>query len=336
MTTLDIESFGRSTNAADYAPKPFSAPLSGLLANGPFGDPAGIFLDAPYTYRTIPSGRVVGFVGFRFMYHPTAPSNLDFVVKDNSGVTQLTLRCDPATNRIIVYRGDATGTALYTSPSNLTQASVWQYLEFGFILSTTTGTLAVRLNGIQLTSQSSLNTQGSAAGSVDRVGWAGSGYVTHFYYNDGVGASPQNGFMGDVRVVALRPTGAGASTQFTPTGAATNWQVAATNPPAPATKHNDSATVGATDLFTVGALPAGLGQVFGVRVCVQASKTDAGTRTMATKLRSGSTTATSGSNVMLATPVYMQDSVRQVDPATNAAWTQAAVNASQIGYAVIA
>ncbi len=45
---------------------------------------------------------------------------------------------------------------------------------------------------------------------------------------DSTGSAPYDGFLGNVRVQALLPAGAGASTQFTPsTGSDPNWQCAA-------------------------------------------------------------------------------------------------------------
>ncbi len=65
------------------------------------------------------------------------------------------------------------------------------------------------------------------------------------------------------------------------------------------------------------------------------AKGDAGNRSMASVLKSGSQVAV-GPTVAVGTSPQQTRSVYQVDPATGAAWTQAGVNAAKVGYRVVA
>jgi hypothetical protein len=87
-------------------------------------------------------------------------------------------------------------------------------------------------------------------------------------------------------------------------------------------------TYGFTDLSTLSST------VMGVQVVNLVAKDDAGTRTAANIVRSG-TTEILGSPVPVASSSMNVLSVHERDPATNAAWSATAVNAAEFGVAIV-
>jgi hypothetical protein len=152
------------------------------------------------------------------------------------------------------------------------------------------------------------------------------------YVNDNT-TSYNNTFLGDVRVQHVAPTGAGATTNFTPTGAASNYLVAATNPPATSTKYNSDSNAGDQDLFTFGGV-SGSPTVLAVVVKSYVAKSSPGSRTVTNTLRSGTTTASGASRGLGNTPTYTYDCFN-LDPNGNIAFTAANVNSMQFGYSIV-
>ena len=125
---------------------------------------------------------------------------------------------------------------LATSVSSVfTASNVYFFIEIDITFNAVSGAIAVHSNGVNvpLTASTGLNTAPSGNNSANtlKIGNMQPGAATPFwvadfsdlYVCDSTGAA-NNSFLGDVRVVCVFPNGAGASTQFTPNGAGTNWQ----------------------------------------------------------------------------------------------------------------
>lgn len=220
-------------------------------------------------------------------------------------------------------------------------ASSWAYYELE-IVQGTTGAVNLRMNGAQIASLSG-NTAISGVGALSAVfiGENGSTGQNYFYDDlyvlDGTG-SINNTFLapagGDVRVATFFPTGAGADTQLTPTGASANWQCVSEQSPDFDSTYVSSATAGQEDLYAfTPALPT-TNQIFGVGVKTLARKDDSNTRSIASLLSSGATVAQGATNALGSSYVAYNDTYN-TDPNTSAAWTVSAVNALQAGVKVI-
>jgi hypothetical protein len=121
---------------------------------------------------------------------------------------------------------------------------------------------------------------------------------------------------------------------ITPTAAVNAPFVADAQQDAAAT-YVSSTTVGQTDLYTVAAISGTPTGIVGVTTRALAQKSDAGTRNLALRLRSGATDVT-GTSTALGTTfgwVWRSDTV---DPATGAAWTPTGVNNLLVGGTVSA
>ena len=340
MALLDCESFGSSPNTADFASYPYGD--YGPTVPGPFRDPClpGAADYRPYTfYRPFLPAISAGFVGMRVSRQQSqsgTPSQNIGLLCATTAQPQASLRVT-STGIIVVTRGnasDAGGTVLFTSNADVIPRVGWHLLEWGWAIDPAAGSFEVRVNGAVLVSMVNQNTRADGASNqVNAVQVNGNLGMTGYTLCDASGPGPDNTFLGDVRVRVMLAQGPGDNTAFTPVGAPTNWEVAA-SAPLPATRHNDSNAVGALDLFTTGGLPATTDRIVGVRIVAQLQKNDGGNRTMATVIKAGGVTSVGAARQANAVPFLQADVVR-VNPATGAPWTPAAVNSAQFGYTIV-
>ncbi|HLG72824.1 MAG TPA: hypothetical protein VK009_20590, partial [Chloroflexota bacterium] len=176
------------------------------------------------------------------------------------------------------------GSATQTGPSGQAlRSGFWHYLEIKAVCSSTGGQLVIRANGVTILNAANLNTNSAATGTFNNItinrqwhgyaqqydgGTLASGTtldIDDLYIADGQTGGAHD-FIGNINVNALLPNGAGAVTQFSPTGAATDWQAVSENPPNDDTSYIGSATVGNQDLYTVPAPPVTAGPVAAVAV----------------------------------------------------------------------
>jgi len=354
MALIDIEGFSASSSYNDFVnynlfPNSSTSTTSNTIvtSGGPFGDNYvslgginGVLL------RYLPSAYTTFFTGMRMRVDSGNGTSIQFL--DGLGNVNVTITFNPNNGVISAYRGTTSGTLLGSSAVNAFPVGTAQFffVEIGCVIASGTGgSVVVRINTVTVLNLTSQNTLGGTNANCGIVRWNASVYAgasnypgmsfTHWYFNDNSGASPWNTYLGDVRVSKLTPTGAGASTQFTPVGLGSNWQNAAVYPPQPTVDYNSDTVIGHSDLFTVSAMPVNLTTVYGVQVKGLFLKSDSGNRSMANQLRSVSTTVTGGTLTLNTTAQYSRDTY-QTDPATSAQWTQSAVNAAQIGYTIIA
>lgn len=116
------------------------------------------------------------------------------------------------------------------------------------------------------------------------LAWLGdSGNTTNnddFYLLDGAGPAPWNAPLGDVQIDVIRPNGATATTQWTPSGAATNFGcVRDQTPDGDATKVI-AATGSLSDLYEMENINTGDG-IIGAQLLVNARRTEEGFATLA-------------------------------------------------------
>jgi hypothetical protein len=138
--------------------------------------------------------------------------------------------------------------------------------------------------------------------------------------------------LGDVRVYSLSPTGAGSSTQFTPSSGANYTTV--DELPYSATDYVTSGTSGNRDTYAVADIPATAGTVFAVQSNVIAKKTDAAPISLKSALRSGASVYY-GSPVSLGASDGAVTDLYTADPATSTSWTISGVNALEAGFEVV-
>lgn len=368
MAVIDAESFGASTSISDFTSYGLIASQSNTLikTGGPLGDnyaslnPNSTTTDAMLWMRPLPSTYTTFLCGTRMLVNSANAARQETYMAfcGSDGQPQLTLTLNGLTGVVTAWSGGFFGTEQFSSATQVSLGSsmpasfpsnAWFYLEVGATMASgTSGSVTVKVNEVTVLTLTGINTNSAYNTNSQPIaivmfnqtandvvnGQMGPLNVAHYYFADTTGSAPWNTFLGDVRVQTLLPTGAGSSTAFTPTGESANWQVAALTPPTPLSIYNSSSTVGATDLFAMTAMDSQETNIIGVQVKALVYKTEAGARTVATVIKSGSQTLQGTALSPNLTPQFIR-SIYQTDPNTNAQWTQSAVNAAQAGYTIV-
>lgn len=258
---------------------------------------------------------------------------------DGAATSHITLRCTE-TGTIEVRRGLGTGTVIGTTTATIPR-NTWHYLECRVTLSDTVGVVELRLNGVTILNLTNQDTKNAGTKTViDSItlccgtGTTGDlGYWDDVYILNAAGAD-NNTFLGEIRVRCLLPNANGASSQLvgSDSNSVDNYQLVNEVPPDPAS-YVGSATADQKDTYGFGNIPDGSGTVKGVQINAYASKTDAGLRSIALVTRSAGSDY-DGSDQALSTSNLFYNQIRELDPATSAAWTRAAVDSAEFGVKV--
>lgn len=228
----------------------------------------------------------------------------------------------------VTRNGTQIGTAGATTLSNNT----WHHICAKVQLSATAGRVIVMVNGVEELNFTGI-TQNGATTTVNNITLFGNQMAYDDFYtgtSDDT-TSALTDMPGDLRVVDLKPTGAGASTDFSPQPSGTpNWQIVAQ-----ALSSNESAWVhsnvpGEIDLYELAGLPSDPLDIFAVAPYVRARKDEAGTRTARVVARSNGVNY-EGPIVGLTEGYRFYSQIHTTDPATSAAWTETGVDALQAG-----
>ncbi len=266
--------------------------------------------------------------------------SLALYFSDPSAVEQFHVGFDTNGN-LTVMRGSTT---LGSVPSGWNvSGAIWDYFEIGATINGSTGSVAIKKNGQAILTLTNVNTQNSTINTFGTFDFRATPLngnmnsptfnVQHYTLCDNSGTS-NNTFLGDVRVFPA-PITANDAVQFTPTGNAANWQNVTTVPLNSGTDYNAGGTVGMQDTFLATALPTSLGKVFAVAVTAVMDKSDAGSRSAAPVVKSGTSVAVGTSLGLSSTPLAFT-TIYETDPATGTAWTNAAASAAKPGYQVTA
>ena len=237
------------------------------------------------------------------------------------------------------------GYVVCTAPAANIQANVWYYYELKQTISSSVaaGQVVLRINE-QVVAQNagSFNgtfwTRSGFGGQIvigdalvaDTIGLCGlqsgfdlgPGRWDDLYALDLTGAT-NNDFLGDMRVEAIYPTGAGTYADFTPTGAASNWQAVADT-----TIDNDATyvsgnAVGQKDTYRFAGLSSVPTTVRGFQLSLVTRKDDAGGRILATQLRSGGADFTSGRHLSVGDQYAVYTDIWNQNPNGNVPWSGA-------------
>lgn len=232
-------------------------------------------------------------------------------------------------------------TLLATSAVNVLPPTGWFYIEMKTLIAVA-GTVEVRVNGVTVLSFSGNTTiSGNAtANTLWLVGYIGD-YNELFYYDDlylcdGSGAT-NNDFLGDCRVEALFPSGAGATAAWTRGGtdSGANWSQVDEATPNNDTDYNKSNTIGQTDTYAMTDLVSATGIIYGVQKMNYVRKDNAGGRSVAPVLCIGGTDYVGAATSIGDSYVYTRE-IEEISPSTLAAFTISEVNALETGIVVTA
>jgi hypothetical protein len=249
---------------------------------------------------------------------------------------QVGVRCN-ADMTLSLLRGS---TVVATSTAVLTVGTV-AYVEFSGTIDPSSGSLALQVNGSTSGWPTfSGNTRNTASSTWTGIGignnvlLAGNGPAVNYdfddlYVCDQSGSAPWISFLGDCRVDALLPSGAGATSGWTPS-AGSNYACVDETAPNDDTDYVSATSSPLTDTYTYPDAPVAGAAIYGVQVGLAAKKTDAGTCTLAAVVRHGGTDYAGGT--LTPTTAYAYHlTLHATNPGTSAQWTEAGFNAAEFG-----
>lgn len=288
---------------------------------------------ADYVRKTfaVPSATHVVGVGI----NPAAFKPFPIFTFQDAGVTQCWLLMN-VDGSMSWYRGENT---VLLATGGVLVAGVRNYVEAKVTIGNAVGanTCEVFVNGVivpALTLAAGADTQATAnayANSVVLGPKIGGGFSTtwdfeDFYHGSGTDEA------GDLNIETLQMTANGNYAQWTPS-AGTNWQNIDEIPPNTA-DYNETNVVNEIDTFVCQDVPAG-SQIITVAVNCYAQKTSAGLRTIGGVIRSNVTDGVASAQALSLEWQNYQFEF-PLNPDGNVAWTEAAVNAMEPGYKLIA
>lgn len=299
--------------------------------------------------RVLPAAVATGTLGMRVSTNflpidggVTANAIASF---QDGAITHLTLNIN-GDGKLEVRRGAYNGTLLATSTNALVANSTY-YIEFKATIGDAgVGNYEVRVantstNWIPSAVADTRNAGNAtfdrfSVGVVNNAGgyWTGTWNldIGDVYFNDTAGAV-NNTFNGDTRVIYIKPTGAGTTTQLTP-DSGSNWDRVDDAPAHDSdTSYVESAVTTLFDTYATGDIDITSGTVFNVTVLNTARKTDAGVLGGTTKLRTNGTNYT-GTAYSLGDTYARFRQAYETNPNTEAAWSISEVNAVELGAGV--
>jgi len=227
--------------------------------------------------------------------------------------------------------GSTLGTVHATSTNSL-QQSVWYYIEFKAVIHNSTGSIEVRVNGMEWINVSNVDTQGSSNATWNTVAWTGASGQTYrmddVYMCDSSG-SLNNDFLGDVRVSVLLPEGAGNTTEWTPS-AGSNYACVDESAPNDDTDYVSTITLNAKDTYAFPAVATGA-EIKGVQIFAAVRKATDGPGKIKHVIRSGGTDYDQTEIGIGGTTYSYTRTMHETDPATGVSWTESGVNAAEFG-----
>jgi hypothetical protein len=235
-----------------------------------------------------------------------------------------------------VLRGNV---LLGTSSGLALVQGTFYYIEIRLTVHTTAGAATIRINGTTVLTLTSQNTASAGTNNWTEVrigavaaptGQSPEWRFDDLYLLDGTGAAPLNNLLGDVRVDTRLPTGAGASTQWTPSAGA-NYAAVDDAAPNGDTDYVAAAASALTDTYALADAPSPGSTIFGVQHCLNLRKTDTGVCTVAPCIRHAGTTYAGADLSPLTTYAYGLQ-IAATNPGTGAAWVEADFNAAEFGF----
>lgn len=213
-------------------------------------------------------------------------------------------------------------------------ADIWHYIELKVLILDGTGTYELRVNEVSQMSDTGVDLVELASTGADQIEIdPDNGLLDDIYICDGVGAGPDNTFLGDVACVAVLPNADGATNDWTPSTGATNYERVDDPVDGDDGESVSTGTAGHIDLYGFANLPAtGIGQIFGVSVVTKARLDAIGSETCRPKFRSfGGVVADGDDFVVASTGTLEYPVVLPENPATAAGWVQSDIDDGQFG-----
>ena len=267
-----------------------------------------------------------------FRYRGSAASYASSMCYFFNGTTQLArLRRNPSSGFLEIRRGTSYGTLL-ASGAIAVNVGTPVLIEVHYKPHNTEGIFQVKVGGILDIDFTGDTTDGATAIDAIRLGGDG-GYYSSCWFDNVV--VDNAAWPGNTKIMAIVPTGAGASTQWAPS-AGSNFQCV-DEIPADETDFVSTNTIGHLDTYAAADLTGSIENVKCVQVQALAVKEGAPTPlNLQLAVKSGATTYLSADKAIPATTSTALAALWEADPATEAPWEITAVNDAEIGMKAVA
>ena len=227
--------------------------------------------------------------------------------------------------------GSTDGVVLGTAIDFAALANVFYHIEWYVRISTSVGLLQVRVNEVEKLNLTGLDTQQTANNVVTEiclVAVDGTNATVNMDFDDVV--VRDDDWNGDVEVLALLPTGIGATNNWTATGAATTREAVDEAAPNSDTDYMETATVNDLSLFTYPTIPI-TSEIRAVVPIPFAKKTDAGTAKIKSTVRHSGVNYDGAEKAPSDASYEYHPDILMVNPGTATAFTPADWNAIEVG-----
>jgi hypothetical protein len=271
--------------------------------------------------KNLTAAIATGVIGFAFKRTDLTLDSAILQIREGSAVH---VSINSLTNGALAVVGP--GGTLGTSAPALIVGNVYAYIEVRATIHDSTGAVTVRINGVAVLTLTNVDTQNAGTATFDNIRFTkfvtgGGNFDWDDIYICDTAGGVNDDFLGDVRVQYRAPTGAGNSTDWTPL-AGSNFQNVDDAAPDEDTTYNSATLAGAIDLYETADLTGSPTTVFAVQAINRVREDDAGSHTVAAKLRAGTTTDT-GATVSVNASYDTKTEVWDENPDTAAAWAPA-------------
>lgn len=268
-------------------------------------------------------------------YHPQLPTNIAYppiMVWRNAGNGIILCIRITTTGALEVRRGAyEAGTLLVTSDPVIVTGA-WQHIEAKAVIDSSAGSIEVRVDGVPVIDESSINTgSGTVAQvSIDQhsisTSLAKTYYVKDFAVWDGSG-SFNNDFLGTGQVITMAPDGDVSFNWGASTGTTGYNLINEAVPDDDSSYIYADDTPPAASTFSLEDLPPDVTSVKAIMPLVRSKKTDGGDGNLQVGIVSNGTPGLGADRPITPTYTFWYD-VFETDPDTGAAWLPAAVDAA--------
>jgi len=243
-----------------------------------------------------------------------------------NGTTQLArLRRNPSSGFLEIRRGTSYGTLLATGAIAVNVGTP-VLIEVHYKPHNTEGIFQVKVGGILDIDFTGDTTDGATAIDAIRLGGDG-GYYSSCWFDNVV--IDNAAWPGNTRIQAIKPTGAGNSTQWTPSAGA-NYQCVDEVPPSESDFVSTN-TIGQLDLYAAGDLAGTIGSVKCVQLQALAkAEGSPSPHNLQLAVRTNGADYFSGDKAVPSSSTQLSN-LWEANPATAAPWQEAEVNAMEIG-----
>lgn len=323
------------TTTTAVAARYTSGSVTALQASGRTGQCISMTGPVASLTQTVSATRdkIVGFA----MKQTSFAVDTIFLRLMEGGTTHLYLQLNATTFTISIYRGDGTLLAT-TSAGQVWTANFFIHLEFKAYIHDTEGSIALRANEVSWINLGNLDTRNGGTGVVDTVKIANTTNNADLWFDDYIIATWQQPigtgqWYGNIRIETLFPEDFGTITGWTPAGNVSNWQNVDETAHNSDVDYNYSATVNASDLYTMQNISTGTGSNVGIQLTYVARKDDAIERVTAPLIRTNATVYQGDNDSLTTSYVHYYESWN-FNPNTSTYFSLSEINALQAGIQV--